>query len=131
MYGSSPYNTRGWGGGTERKAPKGITMAQPLRHIRETTAKTESAPREARLELRLTREQKALLVRAAAAQGATLADFVRQAVQDAAVRIVTEYEVLRLCTEDQEAFTAALLAPREPSARLKAACERYREQTGA
>ena len=77
------------------------------------------------------REQKSLVVRAAAARGATLADFVRQAVQDAAVQTVSEHEVLRLCAQDQEAFAAALLAQREPSVRLKAAHQDYRERVGA
>jgi uncharacterized protein (DUF1778 family) len=49
-------------------------------------------------------------------------------VQDAAVKTVSELEVLRLCAEDQEAFAAALLTPREPSARLKAAYEDYQER---
>jgi len=110
---------------------KGRTMAQPLPHTQDTSAKTDSAPREARLEIRLTREQKSLVVRAAAARGATLADFVRQAVQDAAVQTVSEHEVLRLCAQDQEAFAAALLAQREPSLRLKAAHQDYRERVGA
>jgi uncharacterized protein (DUF1778 family) len=103
-------------------------MAEPLKHTGDTPAKTDSAPREARLEIRLSQEQKALVTRAAAARGGTVAEFVRQAVQDAAVKTVSELEVLRLCAEDREAFAAALLAPREPSARLKAAYTDTRER---
>jgi uncharacterized protein (DUF1778 family) len=105
-------------------------MAQPLRYTGETPAKIDSAPREARLEIRLSQEQKALIIRAAAARGGTLAEFVRQAVQDAALKTVSEIEVLRLCAEDREAFALALLTPREPSARLKAAYEDYQERLG-
>lgn len=91
----------------------------------------ELASREARLEIRLTREQKTLVVRAAAAQGASVAEFVRRAVQDSAVQAITEHEVLRLCVQDQQAFATALLSPREPSERLKAARDIYRERVGA
>jgi uncharacterized protein (DUF1778 family) len=105
-------------------------MVQPLRAAGETPAKTDSAPREARLEIRLTQEQKSLIIRAAAARGGTLAEFVRQAVQDAAMKTVTEHEVLRLCTVDQEAFAAAFLTPREPSEALKAAYKDYRRRVG-
>ena len=62
------------------------------------------------MEIRLSQEQKALVIRAAVARGGTVAEFVRQAVQDAAMKTVSELEVLRLCAEDQEAFVAALLA---------------------
>ena len=105
-------------------------MAQTLAKTGDEPSSAESASREARLEIRLTREQKSLVVRAAAAQGASVADFVRRAVQDAAAQTVTEHEVLRLCVQDQEAFGNALLNPREPSERLKAAYEAYRERVG-
>jgi uncharacterized protein (DUF1778 family) len=106
-------------------------MAQPPTHAQDALTTTDSTSREARLEIRLTREQKSLVTRAAAARGATVADFVRQAVQDAAALAVTEYDLLRLCVEDQEALAAALLAEREPSAELKATYEEYRERIGA
>jgi uncharacterized protein (DUF1778 family) len=83
------------------------------------------------LEIRLTREQKSLLVRAAALRGASVTDFVRQAVQDAAAQTVTEHEVLRLCAQDQQAFAAALLAPRDPSETFNAAYADYLERVGA
>ena len=111
-------------------------MARPLFKIEddssgaEAAAVVEPASREARLEIRLTREQKSLVVRAAAAQGASVAEFVRRAVQDSAVQTITEHEVLRLCVQDQQAFAAALLSPREPSQRLKAARDAYRERVG-
>jgi uncharacterized protein (DUF1778 family) len=92
--------------------------------------KNGSATREARLEIRLTREQKSLLVRAAALRGASVTDFVRQAAQDSAAQTVAEHEVLRLCAQDQEAFAAALLAPRDPSETFKAAFADYLERVG-
>jgi uncharacterized protein (DUF1778 family) len=112
-------------------------MARPLFKDKDDSLTAEAAPdgepasREARLEIRLTRGQKALVVRAAAAQGASVAEFVRRAVQDSAVKTVAEHEVLRLCVQDQQAFAEAVLNPREPSERLKAARDAYRERVGA
>jgi len=103
-------------------------MAVPRRKSRESATEADKSPREARLEIRLTREQKWLLERAAAARGASVAEFARQAMQAAAVEAVTEQEVLRLCTQDREAFAAALLAPERPSERLRVAYEKYRER---
>ena len=106
-------------------------MAQSANRPSKTVPNDGSPAREARLEIRLTREQKSLLVRAAALRGASLTDFVRQAVQDAAARTVTEHEVLRLCVEDQEAFAAALFTPREPGETFEAAYTDYLERVGA
>jgi uncharacterized protein (DUF1778 family) len=88
------------------------------------------ATKEARLEIRLTREQKSLLVRAAALREASVADFVRRAAQEVAAQVVTEHEVVRLCAQDQEAFAAALLAPREPSKTFEAALADYQQRVG-
>lgn len=103
-------------------------MARPLREDHDTESEDQTAPREARLEVRLTREQKSMVVRAAATRGATVADFVRSAIQDAALQAVTEHDVLRLCVDDQVAFANALLAPREPIDSLRAAFARYLEE---
>ncbi len=103
-------------------------MAEPVRHRAGTPAEIDSAPREARLEIRLSQEQKALVIRAAVARGGTVAEFVRQAVQDAAMKTVSELEVLRLCAEDQEAFVAALLVSREPSATIEAVYADHQER---
>lgn len=94
-------------------------------------ALTDRSVREARLEIRLTREQKWLVERAAAARGASVAEFARQAMQAAAVAAVTEQEVLRLSAADQEAFAAALIEPGRPNERLMSAYEKYRERVGA
>jgi uncharacterized protein (DUF1778 family) len=89
---------------------------------------SESSSREARLEVRLTREQKALVSRAAAARGTTVAGFARQAVLAAAAQVVTEHGVVQLCVADQEALAVALLSPREPNDRLKVAYRDYLTQ---
>lgn len=84
-----------------------------------------STQRADRLEARIPREQKALLVRAAALHGQSLTHFVLASATEAAQRIIREREVLELSERDQIAFAQALLDPPAPSAALKRAARRY------
>jgi uncharacterized protein (DUF1778 family) len=92
--------------------------------------KPTSRPRVERLEARISRDQKRLFQRAADLQGRTLTDFVVSSAQEAAVRTIGEMEIIRLNAEDSRAFAEALLKPREPTERLRAAARRYREFIG-
>lgn len=105
-------------------------MASSPPEDRDTASRTGRTSREERLEIRLTREQKWLLERAAAVQGSSVAEFARQAMQAAALKTVTEQEVLKLSPRDQEAFAVALLDPSQPNVRLRRAYARYRESIG-
>ena len=78
-----------------------------------------------RLEARLAREQKELLQRAADLQGRTLTDFVVASAHQAALRTIEEMAVVRLGADESLAFAEAMLDPREPSERLRAAARRY------
>ena len=93
-------------------------------------SQTRSKPRSERLEARISQEQKALFQRAAELQGRTLTDFVISSVHAAAVRAVEDMQVIRLGAKDSRAFAEALLRPREPNARLRAAARRYAEKVG-
>ncbi|HEX3912990.1 MAG TPA: DUF1778 domain-containing protein [Steroidobacteraceae bacterium] len=86
--------------------------------------------RNQRLEARISRDQKTLFQRAAELQGRTLTDFVIASAHDAAVRTIEEAQTIRLNAEDSRTFAEALLNPREPNARLKAAAERYLKTFG-
>ena len=92
--------------------------------------KPSSRPRVERLEARISREQKQLFQRAADLQGRSLTDFVVSSAQEAAVRTIGEMQIIRLNAEDSRAFAEALLNPREPTKRLRAAARRYREFIG-
>jgi uncharacterized protein (DUF1778 family) len=83
----------------------------------------------ARLEARISREQKALFQRAAAIQGRSLTDFVVASVHDAAMRTLQDYETLKLGVRDSGALVATLLEDAEPGKRLKAAARRYRDRS--
>jgi uncharacterized protein (DUF1778 family) len=89
-----------------------------------------SRGRAERLEARITRDQKALLQRAADLQGRSLTDFVVSSAHDAAVRTIEEMQMIRLSAEDSRALAEALLNPRKPTERLRAAARRYMEKSG-
>lgn len=95
-----------------------------------TTIAPSDKTRNARLEARVSSDQKNLFQRAAALSGRTLSEFVIDSTQEAAARIVQEQEIIRLSREEQKAFVAALLNPPEPGARLRKAVESYRHKTG-
>jgi len=84
----------------------------------------------ARLEARLTDEQKALLQHAADLTGRSLTEFVVSSAQEVAARTVREHDVLTLSGRDRKVFVKALLKPTSSNKRLKKAARRYRKMTG-
>ncbi len=93
-------------------------------------ADREAKARIARLEARMTADQKALLQHAAALSGRTLSEFVLASAQEAAAKVIQEHGTIRLARSEQVAFVTALLEPRAPNARLRKAAEKYRRQMG-
>lgn len=92
--------------------------------------KRASRARAERLEARISREQKALLQRAADLQGRTLTDFVVTNLQEAAVRTIEETQIIRLSANDSRVFAEALLNPRSPNQKLRVAARRYMKLIG-
>ena len=86
--------------------------------------------RAARLEARLSVEQKAVLQQAALLSGRTLSEFVVASAQEAAARVIEEHEAIRLNRAEQIAFVTALLDPPAPNERLRQAAAAYRQQMG-
>jgi uncharacterized protein (DUF1778 family) len=84
----------------------------------------------ARLEARLTDEQKALFQRAADLTGRSLTEFVVVSAQEVAARTVREHAVLTLSGHDRQVFVEALLRPARPNKRLRQAARRYKSITG-
>lgn len=95
-------------------------------HPPDTTDKSRSA----RLEARISAEQKATLQHAASLSGRTLSEFVVASAQEAANRVLQEHAMVRLSRSEQVAFVSALLDPPEPNARLRQAAATYRKQMG-
>src|SRR4051812_10077743 len=94
------------------------------------TPEPQEKSRNARLEARISSDQKELFQRAASLTGRTLSELVVDSTQEAAAKIVQEHEVIRLSREEQIAFVSALLAPAKPGARLQKAVRRYRQKAG-
>lgn len=96
------------------------------------TDATESVDRVrgARLEARVTVDQKVLLQRAAELSGRTLSEFVVASAQEAATKLIEEHESIRLNRKEQIAFVSALLNPTAPNARLRKAAAKYRRHLG-
>ena len=95
-----------------------------------TFTETQDRTRGARLEARISSQQKAMLQQAAELSGRTLSEFVVASAQEAAARIIQEHEAIRLSRAEQIAFVSALLDPPQPSARLQQAASNYRKQLG-
>jgi uncharacterized protein (DUF1778 family) len=120
LYGIMPYIHR-------VKKIKGDAAMPPLDTH---NASDRGASKTARLEARISPEQKALLERAAALSGRTLSEFVVSSAQETAARLVREQEVMNLGVRDRKAFVAALLKPSGPGSRLRRAARRYNKATG-
>ena len=82
----------------------------------------------ARLEARITCEQKELLELASIISGQSLSQFVTTVLQKAAFDIIQEHKLLKLTKASQTQFINALLSPPKPNGHLKSAAKKYRER---
>lgn len=80
-----------------------------------------------RLEVRLSKEKKALIEQAAAASGQSLTDFTVGTLCRRARKVLREEQVLVLSDRDRDAFLAALENPPKPNKFLLRAAKRWRE----
>lgn len=97
---------------------------------------TEQKPltKDQRIAARVTEEHKALFERAALLKGLSLTDFMVSAAYEAAIRVLTESQiVLELGPADSRVFFAHLLNPREPAElpALQEAIRRYQQRMEA
>jgi len=81
-----------------------------------------------RLEARVSPELKKQLQYAANLLGCSLSEFLLRSAEAAANKVIHEYQIIRLTTEDSQAFVNALLNPPEPNSRLKSAFESYKKE---
>lgn len=96
----------------------------------QTSRDVPAQTRGARLEARISAEQKALFQQAATLSARTLSEFVVASAQEAAARIIQTHEAITLSRDEQIRFVSALLAPPAPNERLRKAARQYRSQTG-
>lgn len=90
-------------------------------------ARGSRAPKDERLEARVTRQLKDTIQRAADLLGLSVTDFVAMSAQQAAEAAIREHSLITLTARDSEMFAEALLNPRKPSEKLRAAFERHDE----
>ena len=79
----------------------------------------------ARLEARVTAQQKELVQRAADLSGLTLSDFIVSSLQSAAAEAIRTHQMIELTARSTETFVQALLNPPAPNERLRAAAREY------
>ena len=84
----------------------------------------------ARLDFRVSLEHKALIERAASAQGQTVSSFAVATLLKAAVEAIQSETTRTLSAHASQQFLAMLEAPGEPNAALKAAAKRYKAARG-
>lgn len=84
-----------------------------------------------RLEARISAELKRTIAHAAHLEGCSITDFVLDSVRKSAQATILEHEVIRLNTDESRAFVRALLHPRKPNAKLRAAFTDYRQRVSA
>ena len=93
-------------------------------------AKTNKAVKDARLEARVTIEQKQLMERAASLRGQNLTEFIISTLAEASVQIVKDGEFIELTNRDRQVFADALLNPLPPSDRAVADARWYQQIMG-
>jgi uncharacterized protein (DUF1778 family) len=79
-----------------------------------------------RLDLKLTSDDKELLIQAAAIEGMSVAAFVRSAAKKQASEAILRERQLQLSQRDFDAFHAAIHEPFRPSPPLEEALQRVR-----
>jgi uncharacterized protein (DUF1778 family) len=91
-------------------------------------ASTNASTKSARIETRVSQEQKELIERAAAFTGRTVSDFVLAHAEVAAKKVIDEHEKLRLDQVQSRILVDALLTPKKPNKKLKLAMDEYRKR---
>lgn len=82
----------------------------------------------ARIETRVSVEQKELIERAAAYLGRTVSDFVLGNVEKAAKAVIEEHERTKLDREQSRVLVEALLTPASPNKKLRDAAMEHRKR---
>jgi uncharacterized protein (DUF1778 family) len=82
-----------------------------------------ASPQYARIEARVSPEQKELFERAAAIEGVTLTDFAISTMHRAATSVVQKHTTIELSVRTQRALVEALRNPPEPNEALREAAK--------
>ena len=80
-----------------------------------------------RLEVRLPKRLKLLLIQAAELQGRSLSDFLTSTAERAAHEVIRENQILQLTVEDSRSFAKAILSVSKPNSKLKDTYSKYKQ----
>jgi uncharacterized protein (DUF1778 family) len=84
----------------------------------------------ARVEARVSAEQKQFFARAAEMRGISFTDFVISSLQEASVQTIEDHSRMKLTADEQRTFINALLKPPAPNAALRKAAARLDQLAG-
>jgi uncharacterized protein (DUF1778 family) len=93
----------------------------------DSTTKPHKVGKTARLEARVTVDQKQLMERAAGLRGQNLTEFMISVLADAATQTIKDRELIELTDRDRLVFAEALLNPEPPSERGIADAKWYQQ----
>lgn len=91
---------------------------------------TSPLPKDSRIDLRLTEEQKALIERAAAVKGVSVSAYTLLRLLPLAQQDIENQERLTLSNRDRNTFLSALANPPRLKGKLKAAIANYQDKYG-
>jgi uncharacterized protein (DUF1778 family) len=91
----------------------------------DSSTQTNKITKNARLEARVTLEQKQLMERAASLRGQNLTEFMISVLADAAIQTIKDRESIELTQRDRLVFVEALLNPAPASERSIADTQWY------
>ncbi|MUG95944.1 DUF1778 domain-containing protein [Scytonema sp. UIC 10036] len=97
------------------------------RELSTGSTKANKIRKNARLEARVTEEQKQLMERAACLRGQNLTEFMVAVLAEAATQIIKDHEFLELTERDRATFAEALLNPAIPSEQANADAQWYKQ----
>ena len=85
------------------------------------------ARKEERIDVRLDREAKVTIARAAALRHQSVSDFILSATLERCQEVIERANMIRLSEHESERFLAALANPPAPSPKLRKAVEKYQK----
>jgi uncharacterized protein (DUF1778 family) len=88
---------------------------------------TNKAKKTARLEARITEEQKQMIEQAAYLRGQNLTEFVLGVLAEASMEIIKNHALLELTQSDRAVFASALLDSNPPSEQALADAQWYKQ----
>jgi uncharacterized protein (DUF1778 family) len=92
-----------------------------------SSSKTNRAKKTARLEARVTEEQKQKIETAAYLRGQTITEFVVSVLAETSIETIKKYETLELTEQDRACFIEALLNSPVPSDKSIADAQWYKQ----